>query len=85
MGNVPTAFSSPQLVRDTMLLRSDRLALLQTSFPYSHWAILTLLATSIVAAFLFESDQATLQFLDAVQLRALFALLTSCLVMFSHV
>ena len=84
VGNSPTAFNSPAIVRDTMLLRCDRLALLQTSFPFSHWAILTLLATSIVGAFLFESDQATLQFLDAFQLRALFAALAGALSMHTY-
>ena len=79
IGNSPTAFGSPGMVRETMLMRSERLALLQTTFPFSHWAILTLLATSIVGAFLFESDQAALQFLDALQLRLCFAVLTGAL------
>ena len=39
VGNGPSAFNAPGIIRDTMLLRSERLALLQTTFPTSHWAI----------------------------------------------
>ena len=59
------------------MIRSDRLALLQTPFPIVHWLILAALAGSIVLAYLFESDAAALQVLDAAQLRYLFTVLAT--------
>ena len=44
------------LLRDLQLFRSDRLALLQVPFPAVHWLILTILASSLVLAYLFETD-----------------------------
>jgi len=72
-----TGFTAMNLVRDLQMLRSERLALLQTPFPAVHWLILTILAGSIVLAFLFETDLQVLQFLDNLQLRYLFTELTS--------
>lgn len=72
-----TDFTAMNLLRDLQMLRSERLALLQTPFPAVHWLILTILAGSIVLAFLFETDLQVLQFLDDLQLRYLFTVLTS--------
>lgn len=107
-----TDFTAMNLVRDLQMLRSERLALLQTPFPavraatqegsnthyphlmpmhpctfisvayelcasQVHWLILTILAGSLVLAFLFETDLQLLQFLDDLQLRYLFTVLTS--------
>jgi hypothetical protein len=55
--------------------RSLRLASLDTVFPPIHWLFLCLLATSVLACFLLESDQETILFLDNVQLRLLFTML----------
>ena len=55
--------------------RSDRLAALLGGFPPIHWFVLGQLALSIVLAFLIESNQEVLQFLNSLQLRILFALL----------
>ena len=65
------------LLKDLQVFRSDRLALLQVPFPAVHWLILTILASSIVLAYLFETDLQVLQFLDDLQLRYLFTVLTS--------
>ena len=55
--------------------RSDRLAALLGAFPPIHWFFLCQLGFSIIAAFLIESNQEVLQFLNSLQLRVLFALL----------
>ena len=47
----------PEETQKGMLLRSERLALLQTTFPPIHWASMALLGGSIVVAFLIESDE----------------------------
>jgi len=44
-------------------------------FPAIHWFVLGQLAASIVVAFLIESNQEVLQFLNSLQLRILFALI----------
>ena len=46
-------------VKDLQLIRSERLAVLETTFPAVHWIVLTLLGSSVLITFLFESDQAT--------------------------
>lgn len=51
-----TGFTAMNLVRDLQLFRSERLALLQVPFPAVHWLILSVLASSIVLAYLFETD-----------------------------
>ena len=48
---------------------------LRRRYPPIHYAILGALASSIVLAFLLESDQEVLRFLDALQLRILFTIL----------
>jgi len=58
-----------------MDLRSERLAKLAAVFPPIHYIILALCASSIIVAFLIESDQEVLRFLDALQLRLLFTML----------
>ena len=55
--------------------RSSRISALQSTFPRLHYVILSLLAASICVAFLMESDQAIQIFLNAVQLRILWAML----------
>ena len=52
------------------MLRGERLALLLTTFPVTHWLTLCLAGSSIVVAFLVESDDQSLLFLDRLQLRA---------------
>ena len=44
-------------IKELLLLRSARLALLQTTFPPIHWASMALLGCSIICAFLIESDE----------------------------
>jgi len=57
--------------------RSDRVAITLSKFPKIHWAILLVLFSSIVASFLIESNQEVLQYLNAVQLRILFAIINA--------
>lgn len=56
--------------------RSTRLAELQTAYPVQHWVVLVLLGASTFVSFLIESDQAAIQFLDSLQLRLLFTIMT---------
>jgi hypothetical protein len=57
--------------------RSERLAALLGGFPPIHWFVLSQLAISILLAFLIESNQEVLQFLNSLQLRVLFALIVA--------
>jgi hypothetical protein len=50
-------FNAQIHIKELLLLRSERLALLQTTFPPIHWASMALLGGSIVVAFLIESDE----------------------------
>ena len=61
------------------LARSERLAVLQTTFPAVHWAALVLLGVSLILGFLLACDQQTLLFLAPVQLRLLFSVLVGSL------
>ena len=61
------------------LSRSQRLAMLTTTYPQVHWIALTLLGLSVVFGFLLAADQQTLLFLAPVQLRLLFAVLIGAL------
>mmetsp|Transcript_29008 Transcript_29008/g.79334 ORF Transcript_29008/g.79334 Transcript_29008/m.79334 type:complete len:145 (-) Transcript_29008:181-615(-) len=61
------------------LIRSERLAVLQTTFPAVHWLALSLLGSSVILGFLLAADQQTLLFLAPVQLRVLFAVLVGAL------
>lgn len=56
-------------------LRAMRITALQNVFPIIHWAVITLLGTSILLCFMLETDQDTLKFLDGTQLRILFTFL----------
>ena len=56
-------------------LRSERLAKLAATYPSLHYMVLALCGLSIISAFLLESDQEILRFLDAIQLRILFTML----------
>mmetsp|Transcript_4825 Transcript_4825/g.10244 ORF Transcript_4825/g.10244 Transcript_4825/m.10244 type:complete len:564 (+) Transcript_4825:198-1889(+) len=55
--------------------RSDRVALLLSVFPVIHWGVLVALSLSVCVTFLLVSNQQILQYLNSVQLRALFAIL----------
>lgn len=55
--------------------RSNRVALLLTDFPAIHWGTLAALSSAIVVAFLLVSNQQLLQYLNSLQLSALFAIL----------
>lgn len=66
-----------QLVNDLNTHRSERLAALLGGFPPIHWFVLSQLAISILLAFLIESNQEVLQFLNSLQLRFLFALIVA--------
>jgi hypothetical protein len=59
--------------------RSNRVALLLSGFPAIHWVILGGLSASVCVAFLLVSDQEVLQYLNSVQLRALFSILVGVL------
>lgn len=56
-------------------IRSSRITALQSTFPVLHYGILTLLAASICLAFLLETNQELLIFLNAIQLRILWTML----------
>jgi hypothetical protein len=56
--------------------RSKRITALQSTFPALHYIIVTALALSICIVFLMETDQDILVFLNAVQLRILWTMLT---------
>ena len=75
----PVRMQLPNLVQSLNHLRSHRLAELQTTYPAVHWQIMALLGGSIIVAFLIESDEAALQFLNSVQLRVLFTILIGVL------
>ena len=75
-----TEFLAQMYLEKLQLSRSERLAVLQTTFPAVHWLALTLLGISIVLGFLLAADQQTLLFLAPVQLRLLFAVLVGSLV-----
>ena len=56
-------------VEKLQLSRSQRLAMLTTTYPQVHWIALTLLGLSVVFGFLLAADQQTLLFLAPVQVR----------------
>lgn len=70
-----TANAANYYVQTLSATRAARIAQLATAYPPIHYAILGTLASSIVLAFLLESDQEVLRFLDALQLRLLFTIL----------
>ena len=57
--------------------RSDRVATTLSVFPKIHWAVLIVLFLSINVAFLIDSNQEVLQYLNSVQLKVLFAIIIS--------
>lgn len=59
--------------------RSARITSLQAAFPELHYAILATLAGSICFAFLMETNQELLMFLNAIQLRILWTMLIGTL------
>lgn len=56
-------------------IRSSRITAIQSTFPVLHYGILGLLASSICLAFLLETNQELLIFLNAIQLRILWTML----------
>lgn len=74
-----TEFLAQMYLEKLQLSRSERLAILQTTFPAVHWLALTLLGFSVMFSFLFAADQQTLLFLAPVQLRVLFSVLVGAL------
>ena len=74
-----THFLAQMYVEKLQLSRSQRLAMLTTTFPRVHWIALTLLGISVIFGFLLAADQQTLLFLAPVQLRLLFAVLVGAL------
>lgn len=73
--DAPAAASALGLVQSLVALRAARLTLLASTTPPSQFLVLACGSVSIVIAFLIESDQEVLRFLDAVQLRILFGIL----------
>ena len=76
---VTTEFHAQSLISQLLMVRSERLALLLTAFPTTHWLTIGLAGVSILVAFLVESDSQALLFLDKLQLRIMFALLVGSL------
>jgi hypothetical protein len=56
-------------------IRSSRITALQSTYPVLHYGILALLAASICLAFLIETNQELLIFLNAIKLRILWMML----------
>jgi len=75
-----TEFLAMMYLEKLQLTRSERLAVLQTTFPTVHWLALSLLGVSVIFGFLLAADQQTLLFLAPIQLRLLFAVLVGALV-----
>lgn len=77
-------YSSVTKLRDH---RHERITALQSYFPPLHYAVLGVLALSECVAFLMETNQEILVFLNAFQLRILWSMLTStfvaCFALFS--
>lgn len=71
----PASASALTLVNSLVALRAGRLTLLASSYPPTQFFVLAFGSLSIVVAFLLESDQEVLRFLDAIQLRLLFSIL----------
>ena len=59
--------------------RAKRLTALQSTFPTLHFAVLAALGGSILVAFLMETNQDILVFLNAIQLRLLWSILVGTL------
>mmetsp|Transcript_18128 Transcript_18128/g.51610 ORF Transcript_18128/g.51610 Transcript_18128/m.51610 type:complete len:442 (+) Transcript_18128:2-1327(+) len=55
--------------------RTRRISAMQSTFPTLHYVIVTVLASAILVAFLMETNQELLVFLNAVQLRMLWSIL----------
>jgi len=71
----PALFALPSMMQDLNNHRSQRLSEQQSAYPAVHWLILSLLGLSVLVSFLIESDEATVQFLDSLQLRLLYTIL----------
>jgi Protein of unknown function (DUF4239) len=55
--------------------RSNRVATTLSVFPQIHWAVIIVLYLGIIAAFLIDSNQEVLQYLNSIELRILFAIM----------
>jgi Protein of unknown function (DUF4239) len=55
--------------------RSNRVATTLSVFPKIHWAVIIVLYLGIIAAFLIDSNQEVLQYLNSIELRILFAIM----------
>lgn len=75
-----TEFMCQMYLEKLQLTRSERLAVLQTTFPAMHWRTLMLLGFSIVFGFLLAADQQTLLFLAPTALQTLYAIIVGALV-----
>ncbi|KAJ8601789.1 hypothetical protein CTAYLR_006810 [Chrysophaeum taylorii] len=71
----PAAATAHPLITSLVNNRASRLTLLAQSYPASQFIVLACGSLSIMIAFLLESDQEILKFLDAFQLRILFSML----------
>lgn len=71
----PVTTTAQNLIHALADYRATRLAEEAATYPTIHYAILAGCSLSIIASFLLESDQEVLRFLDAIQLRLLFAIL----------
>lgn len=60
--------------------RSNRITALQSVYPVLHYAILLALTSAIMTAFLIETDQELLVFLNALQLKLLWSMLSGTFV-----
>ena len=72
-------FNAQIHLKELALLRSERLALLTTTFPAVHWLSMALLGGSLLGIFALLADDQVLQFLDNLQLRLLFTFLVGSL------
>lgn len=74
-----TEFLAQMQLEKLQVLRSSRLATLETTFPAVHWSVLSLLALSVIFGFLVAADQDVLRFLASLQLRLLYSILVGAL------
>ena len=74
-----TEFTCQMKMARMQEVRSERLAILHTTYPAVHWLALVLLGASIVFGFLLVADQQTLLFLAPLQLRLLFSVIIGTL------
>jgi len=69
----PASSTAYTIIASLTQHRAARLTEMAATYPAVHYAVIALCALSIVANYLIESDQEVLRFLDAFQLKFLFA------------